>query len=74
MTADANTELYLWNKNVDSAIRVLQRIQVLGICSKETLKAMEIRLNDLRAALNVHILETMLARERVDEARFQPEL
>jgi len=47
MTADAFAELYLWNRNIDSLIRVLQRVEALGICSKQTLKAAEVRLNEL---------------------------
>jgi hypothetical protein len=55
MTTDAYAELYLFNTNVDSLIRALQCVEALGICSKQTLKATEVRLNELRAGLNADL-------------------
>jgi hypothetical protein len=67
---DIYVELYLWNKNVDSLIRVLERLEALCIVSRQALKESEIRLEELRSVLNVRILETTLAREQTDYARF----
>ena len=64
------TELYLWNKNVDSLLRVLQRLEALHIVPRQTLKECEIRLEELRTGLNVRILESMLTREQTDHLRF----
>jgi hypothetical protein len=70
MRTDIYTELYLWNKNIDSLIRVLQRLELLGICSKR-LKTHEMRFEELRAGFNSDLLEAMLAQEQNAEARFQ---
>lgn len=51
MRTDTYTELYLWNKNIDSLIRVLQRIELLGFCPKRFLKTHEIHLEALRAGV-----------------------
>jgi hypothetical protein len=67
---DIYAELYLLNKNVDSLIRVLERVEALRIVPAQALKECEIRLEELRSALNVRILETMLAREQTDHGRF----
>ncbi len=64
------TELYLWNKNVDSLLRVLQRLEALRILSGPSLKECEIRLEELRSVFNVRILEMMLTREQTDHWRF----
>ena len=69
MRTDIYAELYLWNKNVDSLIRVLERVEALPIVPAQALKECEIRLEELRSALNVRILETMLAREQTDHGR-----
>ena len=66
MKTDTYTELHLWNKNVDSSIRVLQRLEALRILPSQTLKEHEIRLEELRSILNITILETMLTREQTD--------
>jgi hypothetical protein len=70
VTSDINIELNLWNKNVDSLIRVLQRLDALGILSGQTLKDYEIPLEELRSGLNMRILEIMLTREQTDHWRF----
>jgi hypothetical protein len=67
--ADAYTEIYLWNLNVDRLIRVLQRLELQSICPKQELKAYELRLEEIRAALNAGFSETMAERERADEFR-----
>jgi hypothetical protein len=66
MGTDIYAELYLWNKTVDSMIRVLQRLEALHILPGPTLKEYEIRFEELRSLLNVTILETMLTREQTD--------
>jgi hypothetical protein len=70
MRTDIYAELYLWNKNVDSLIRVLQRLQALRIVPAQALNECEIRLEELRSVWNVRILETMLEREQTDHERF----
>ena len=70
MRTDIYAEFYLWNKNVDSLIRVLQRLEALRNVPAQALKECEIRLEELRSAWNVRILETMLAREQTDHGRF----
>jgi len=60
---------YLWNKNVDSLIRVLQGLEALRILPGRTLKECELRLEELRSAFNVGILEAMLTREQTDHWR-----
>jgi hypothetical protein len=67
---DSYTELYLWNRNIDSLIRVLQRLKALGILPGQPLKDYEIRLEELRSGLNMRILEIMLTREQTDHWRF----
>jgi hypothetical protein len=69
MKLDAYSEIYLWNKNVDALIRVLQRMEMLGIHSKEEMKVHELRLEEIRSALNADFAEAMFARERSDHLR-----
>ena len=71
MKLDAYSEIYLWNKNVDALIRVLQRMEALGILPQQTMKAHELRLEEIRAALNADFAEAMATRERVDESRLK---
>ena len=70
LRTDIYIELYLWNKNVDSLLRVLQRLRAFRILPEQTLKECEIRLEELGSALNVRLLETMLTREQTDHWRF----
>jgi hypothetical protein len=71
MKIDFYLEIYLWNKNVDALIRVLQRMEALGILPQQTMKAHELRLEEIRAALNGDFVETMATSERVDEDRLR---
>jgi len=71
MRTDIYTELYLWNKNIDSLIRVLQRLELLGMCPKRVFKTHELRLEELRTGLNSDLLEEMLPQEQAAEARCQ---
>ncbi len=68
--ADAYTEIYLWNLNMDRLIRVLQRLDLHSTRSQRELKAYAIRLEEIRAGLNADFAEVMIARERADEFRF----
>lgn len=67
--ADAYTEIYLWNLNMDRLVRVLQRLELHSICPSQELKAYVLRLEELRSALNAEFCETMAMRERADEFR-----
>jgi hypothetical protein len=69
--SDAYTEIYLWNLNADRLIRVLQRLELQSICSKQELEVFELRLEEIRASLNAGFSETMAARERADECRLR---
>jgi hypothetical protein len=70
---DIYTELYIWNKNVDSLIRVLERLEALRILPGQTLKEFEILLEELRTVFNVRVLETMPRREQWDHWRLSLE-
>ena len=69
MKLDAYAEIYLWNKNMDALIRVLQRMEALGIRSKQEMKVYEVRLEEIRAALNADFDEAMGKQERADQSR-----
>lgn len=69
MKADIYTEIYLWNRGVDSLIRVLLRLEALSICSKHQMKVYELRLEEFRAGLNADFADATAARERLDERR-----
>jgi len=69
--SDAYAEIYLWNLNIDRLIRVLQRLKLQSICPKQEQKIYELRLEEIRAALNAAFSETMSARERADEFRLR---
>jgi hypothetical protein len=68
--ADAFTEIYVWNLNVDRLIRVLQRLELNSMRSQRELRAYAIRLEEIRAGLNADFAEVLAARERADEFRF----
>ena len=69
--ADEYSELFLWNRDVDRLIRVLQRMESIGILSKQEMKVYEVRLEEVRAALNAHFSGAMATRERDDHSRFK---
>ncbi len=69
MKADPYGELFLWNRNLDRLIRVLQRMETLSIRPKQEMKAFEVRLEEIRAALNADFTESMATRERSDQSR-----
>jgi len=66
---DLYAEIYLWNRNVDRLIRVLQRMETFSIRPKQEVKAYEVRLEEIRAALNADFSEAMATRERSDQSR-----
>jgi len=69
MKADIYAELFLWNKNFDASMRVLQRIETLGICPSHLLKVHQTQLEQLRTALNLDILRPVLRQEHIDDLR-----
>ena len=60
-------EPYLWNKNADALIRMLQLIDALGSLHKQTLRAHEVQLEEVRAIVNSDLLETLLMRKCVEQ-------
>jgi hypothetical protein len=69
MKSNIYAEIYLWNKSVDALIRVLGQLNALGIHPKPELKIYELRLEEIRAALNADFAEAAFARERADHLR-----
>jgi len=69
MKVDAYAEMYLWNRNVDRLVRVLQRLESFSIRPKQEMRAYEVRLEEIRAALNSDFAETLATRERADQWR-----
>ena len=69
MKVDPFAELFLWNRNVDGLIRVLQRLDRFSIVGKQERKAYEVRLEEIRAELNADFAEAIAKRERDDEIR-----
>ena len=70
MKADGYSEIYLWNRDVDRLIRVLQRMESIGILTKQGMKVYEVQVEEVRAALNAHFSGAMATRERDDHSRF----
>jgi len=71
MKADGYSKMFLWNRNADRLIRVLQRMESMGILSKQHMRIYEVQLEEVRAALNTHFSEAMATRERGDHSRFK---
>jgi len=71
MKADGYFESYLWNRDADRLIRVLQRMESIGILSKQDMKIYEVRVEEVRAALNAHFSGAMATRERDDHSRLK---
>lgn len=69
--ADGYSEIHLWNRDADSLIRVLQRMESIGILSKQNMKVYEVQVEEVRAALNAHFSAAMATRERDDHSRFK---
>jgi hypothetical protein len=71
MVRDSYVEMYLWNRGMDRLLRVLQRLETVAILSRKEMKAYEVRLAEIRAALNADFAERIAARERDDEGRLR---
>jgi hypothetical protein len=71
MKADIFTELFLWNRNIDSLIRVLQRIEALGLWARPERTHYETRLEELRSGLNADLCQRISSTERMDQQRFE---
>jgi hypothetical protein len=71
MKIDIYVELYLWNRDIDPLVRVLQRLEPFSILVKQEMKLYEVRLEEIRATFNADFAEAMATRERVDERRFK---
>jgi hypothetical protein len=69
--ADEYSEIYLWNRGADRLIRVLQRMESIGILSKQEMKVYEVRIEEVRAALNGHVSGALATRERDDHSRLK---
>jgi len=68
---DEYSETFLWNRNADGLIRVLQRMQSIGVLSKHNMKMYEVQVEEIRAALNTHFSGAMETRERDDHSRLK---
>ena len=71
MKADAHGEIFLFNRDVDRLLRVLQRLESSSIRPRQEMKAYEVRLEEIRAGLNADFAEAMATRERDDEIRLR---
>ncbi len=71
MKADGYSEIYLWNRNADHLIRVLQCMESIGILSKQDMKVYEVQVEEVCAALNAHFSGVMAIRERDDHTRLK---
>lgn len=69
MSSDLYAELYLWNKDIDALLRVLERIEQLRVCPLSLLRAYHGELEALRSSANVEFLKTLLAYERIEQVR-----
>jgi len=57
-------ELFVLNKNVDALIRVLQRIDALGLLQKPRLKAMKVWFEEVQRRLHDTLETLLMARAR----------
>jgi len=71
MKADAYGEIFLFNRDIDRLLRVLQRLESASIRPKQEMKAYEVRLEEIRAGLNADFAEAMAKQERDDEIRLR---
>jgi hypothetical protein len=71
MKAAGYSEIYLWNRNVGRLIRVLQRMESIGTLSRQEMKVYEVRLEEVRAALNAHVSGALATCERDDHSRLK---
>ena len=71
MKMDIYVELYLWNREIDQLVRVLQRLEPFSIRPKQEMKSYEVQLEEIRAKFNADFAEAMVMRERADESRLK---
>jgi Rad3-related DNA helicase len=71
MKADAYGEIFLFNRDINRLLRVLQRLESASTRPKQEMKAYEVRLEEIRAGLNADFAEAMATRERDDEIRLR---
>lgn len=71
MKMDIYVELYLWNRDIDQLIRVLQRLEPFSIRPQHEMKLYEVQLEEIRAKFNADFAEVMATRERVEESRLK---
>ena len=71
MKADAYGEIFLFNRDIDRLLRVLQRLESAAIRPKQEMKSYEVRLEEIRVGLNADFAEAMATRERDDEIRLR---
>jgi len=64
--SEIEAELYLWNKNVDEMICLLQNIQASGVWSWQETARHEARLELLRAQLNANFRKLIALKKRVE--------
>jgi hypothetical protein len=73
MKADIFIEIFLWNKNVDSLVRVLQRLEGLSVWPWPEMTRYEAQLEELRSAVNADFAKKILKREQIDHWRLREE-
>jgi len=71
MKADSFGEIFLWNREMDRLIRVLQRMESSGILSKHEMKVYEVQLEEARAGLNADFAGRIATSERADQSRLK---
>jgi hypothetical protein len=71
--ADIFIEIFLWDKNVDSVVRVLQRMEGLGVWYRPEMTRYEAQLEELRSAVNADFAKKILKREQTDRWRRREE-
>ena len=71
MMADSFGEISLWNREMDRLIRVLQRMESIGILSKHEMKVYEVQLEEARAGLNADFAGRIATSERADQSRLK---
>lgn len=71
MKQDAYGEMYLWNRTLDSLIRVLQRLDIVLTRPEQEIKSYEVRLEEIRAGLNADFAEAIAKRERDEQERLR---
>ena len=71
MKADSFGEIFLWNREMDCLIRVLQRRESSGILSKHEMRVYWVQLEEVRARLNADFAGRMAISERADQSRLK---